>query len=382
MSDKPTILCVDDEVNILEGLKINLRKTGRILTAESGKAGLQILQDNPDIAVVISDMRMPEMDGATFLSKAVGVSPESVRILLTGFSDMEAAVRAVNEGQLFRFLTKPCPPEMLLPTVEAALRQHELITAEKVLLQRTLLGSVRALIEIMALSHPQAMGRAMRIRRRVRQIAGQVGLSPAWPAELASIFSQLAMVSLKPELSKKMYSGDVLDDVDALKVSRSANAVTRIIGKIPRLGPAISILKSLNNPVSNGESLAVRVVRSAMLIETAESRGLSPDETDKLIAAGGNTLGDELLTAISDLLESDAQPMSKVAFAPDALEEGMILADDLETIDGLLLAPRGWALNAAGLEHIRAFSDRIEANGVRVLVVADPPRQEKKQIAS
>ena len=107
MKGNPKILCVDDEPAVLEGLKMNLRRRFDVLTATSGAAALEVLEREEGIAVLMSDMRMPSMDGATLLAKARERWPFVVRLLLTGQADMNSAISAVNEGQIFRFLTKP-----------------------------------------------------------------------------------------------------------------------------------------------------------------------------------------------------------------------------------------------------------------------------------
>ena len=140
VSEPTNILCVDDEPRVLEGLALALRKDYRVHTASSGEEGLQKLKEVKGIAVVVSDMRMPVMDGATFLKRVMRNHPEITRMLLTGEPGRDAAVQAVNEGQIFRFLTKPCPPEQLKTALEAAVIQHRLITAERVLLEETLIG--------------------------------------------------------------------------------------------------------------------------------------------------------------------------------------------------------------------------------------------------
>src|SRR4051812_40550267 len=104
----PRILCVDDEPRILEGLALQLRRDYQVYTANSGQAALQTLKEANGMMVVISDMRMPGMDGATLLKQVKQRYPETTRILLTGETGRDAAVMAVNEGQIFRFLTKPC----------------------------------------------------------------------------------------------------------------------------------------------------------------------------------------------------------------------------------------------------------------------------------
>jgi DNA-binding NtrC family response regulator len=121
-----SILCVDDEPRLLEGLRLTLRQAYDVATATSGEEALEVLQKRAGAAVVISDMRMPGMDGAAFLSKVRTLWPDSTRLLLTGELGRDVAVTAVNEGQIFRFLTKPCAPAKLIAAVEAAVRQHQL----------------------------------------------------------------------------------------------------------------------------------------------------------------------------------------------------------------------------------------------------------------
>ena len=106
---KPRILCVDDEEFILEGIASNLRKSFKITTAKSGQEALDLMENEETFPIIISDMRMPGMDGAQFLKQARQVSPDSIRILLTGHADLEAAISVVNEGKIFRYLTKTCP---------------------------------------------------------------------------------------------------------------------------------------------------------------------------------------------------------------------------------------------------------------------------------
>ena len=106
----PRILCVDDDPNLLDGLTRSLRGHYRVETATDATVALENLRTVEPYSVVVSDQRMPRMDGVTFLSNIRGIAPATVRVLLTGQADMESAIAAVNEGNIFRFLTKPCPP--------------------------------------------------------------------------------------------------------------------------------------------------------------------------------------------------------------------------------------------------------------------------------
>lgn len=124
---KHTILCVDDEIDNVDALERLFRKKFTVLKATSGKEALDVLDKNPGpIALIITDQRMPEMTGVEFLEKTLQSHPETVRILLTGYTDLESVIMAVNKGQIFRYLTKPWDPVDLTNTVDHAVERFVL----------------------------------------------------------------------------------------------------------------------------------------------------------------------------------------------------------------------------------------------------------------
>src|SRR5579864_3783237 len=137
-----SVLFVDDEPHLLDGIARALRNEFDVRTATSAAEGLRVLKCSGPFAVVVSDMRMPEMNGAQFLGRVRELAPDTVRIILSGQSDMQQTIAAVNEGHIFRFLSKPCDTQSLLTVVRMGVEQHRLIVAEKVLLEQTLTGAV------------------------------------------------------------------------------------------------------------------------------------------------------------------------------------------------------------------------------------------------
>ncbi|ASD62593.1 hybrid sensor histidine kinase/response regulator [Bdellovibrio bacteriovorus] len=124
---KSTILCVDDEVDNVDALERLFRKKYNVLKATSGKEALAVLDEHPGpVALIITDQRMPEMTGVEFLEKTLTSHPETVRILLTGYTDLESVISAVNKGQIFRYLTKPWDPVDLTNTVDHAIERYSL----------------------------------------------------------------------------------------------------------------------------------------------------------------------------------------------------------------------------------------------------------------
>jgi len=118
------VLFVDDDPKILAAFQRQLRKKVTIETVESGAEGLEVLRRNGPFSLVVTDYCMPSMNGIEFLGRAREIAPETVRIMLTGSADLGAAIQAVNQGNIFRFLTKPCSPENLLEAVQAGIHEY------------------------------------------------------------------------------------------------------------------------------------------------------------------------------------------------------------------------------------------------------------------
>lgn len=133
---KERILFVDDDLNLLNAFKRTLHNQYDIRVADNGMKGLKIIRSESPFALVISDFRMPGMDGIKFLAKVRELEPDTVRVMLTGYADLDSAIEVVNKGRIFRFLTKPCPIEQLSGTIEDAIKQYRLIHAEKELLEK------------------------------------------------------------------------------------------------------------------------------------------------------------------------------------------------------------------------------------------------------
>ncbi len=130
------ILFVDDEPAVLDGYRRMLHREFEVDTAVGGELGLTTIHENGPYSVVISDMRMPGMNGAEFLFQVRQKSPETVRMLLTGGTDLNAAIDAVNKGNIFRFLTKPCTKETLVEAIHIGLTQYQSVMTEKKLAKK------------------------------------------------------------------------------------------------------------------------------------------------------------------------------------------------------------------------------------------------------
>ncbi|MBA3966190.1 MAG: response regulator [Nitrospirales bacterium] len=236
------ILLVDDEPSVLEALQRQFRKQFQITTAVSGEQGLEKLTAQGPFGVVVSDCQMPMMNGIQFLSHVRSLSPDTVRIMLTGKNDLGTAMEAVNQGEIFRFLTKPCLPEIFQKALESGIRQYQLIRAEKELLEQTLTGSLKALSEVLSLFNPEAFGRASRLKRYVLELAQQMGISDVWRLEIAATLSQIGAIILPETILKKIDAGAPLT-TDETKVFYQHPCTGRdILAKIPRMQEVADII--------------------------------------------------------------------------------------------------------------------------------------------
>src|SRR6201997_3840684 len=204
------ILLVDDDRDILDGYRRTLRGEFLIDVAQSGQEALGLIDTKGPYAVVISDIRLPGMDGIELLRRVKSAAPETVRVMLTGNAETETAIEAINEGNIFRFLIKPCSKEMMAKTITAALMQYRLIVAEKQLLEQTLSGCLQVLSEVLSLVNPAAFSRADRARRYIHHVVTAMRLGNPWQYEAAAMLSQLGCVTLAPEIVEAVYRGETL----------------------------------------------------------------------------------------------------------------------------------------------------------------------------
>ncbi|HEY0190692.1 MAG TPA: HD domain-containing phosphohydrolase [Kofleriaceae bacterium] len=363
----PRVLFVDDEPSVLEAVAVNLRRGFEVFTAVSGESGLEHLRAYPDVAVIVSDMRMPKMDGAAFLSRAKEVAPNAVRILLTGQADIDATIRAVNQGQIFRFLTKPCPRDTLRGAIDSAVQQHRLIHAEKVLLEQTLRGSVKMLIDVLAIASPAAFGRANQIKTRVLDLARELGLADSWQLEIAALASQLGAIVLPHELAEKLEHKLPLTAAEQDSVARAPAMTEQLLANIPRLEVVRAMLalhvappprKVATDPTTQLVELGAHLLRIANDLEAVESsRSERAPSTYELLVQQAEHRGEvydpEVLAAAKRLYHDRVLAPAARTVAAHHLVAGMVLAEDVRFATGNLLVARGYEITSSFIERIR-----------------------------
>jgi CheY-like chemotaxis protein len=240
------ILLVDDEQAVLDGVARRLGQDYQLTLSNEPLRALDLLAGNQRFSVILTDMQMPGMDGLAFIHRARELSPQSVFLMLTGNQDLPTATRALNEGQVFRYFTKPCASADLRAGLDAALRQWELLQAERELLQRTFVGSVNILCDIMGIAQPLLSVINERMQRLIRTACSAMGWRAHWEYLVAGKLALVGFVLIKPEAFASFLSGRPLSEADKKLYFGALETSAQLLTKIPRLERIAALVRRMS----------------------------------------------------------------------------------------------------------------------------------------
>jgi response regulator RpfG family c-di-GMP phosphodiesterase len=426
----PTMLCVDDEPNILSALRRLFRPLGyRILTAESGAAGLALLETE-SVDLVISDMRMPEMDGAAFLEQVRRLRPECVRMLLTGYSDITSILAAINRGEIYRYITKPWDDNDIVLVVRHALerralererdelvaltrRQNEQLrdlntgleaqvatrTAELKAsnvatlaandkLKKNFITTIKILSSMIEMRGGNLSGHARRVAETARDVAVKMGV-PTKDAQ------DVFLAALLHDIGKIGFSDTLL----AMPLSAMNGELLGIFRKHPvraeqllmpleDLRPVAAILRAHMERFDGGGypdglsgtaiPLGARILALAsdydnLQIGALVQRKLPPDEARKIILdSSGKRYDPAVANAFRALLEGDeAQAPEDRAVTTKQLQAGMVLSRDLFSGEGQMLLSADHVLEERLIRQLQDFESQSK---VRLMIWVWPKK--------
>ena len=358
----PRIICVDDEPRVLKGLRRMLGREFDIEVAEGGAEALTMMRSGDPFDVIVSDMRMPSMTGAQLLAAVSSEFPDTVRVLLTGQSDLEDAVSAVNDGKIFRFLTKPCPPEVLLPALNDAVEHGRLVRAERELLEETVRGSVALLAEILAIRDPAAADRGTRLKTHVKAIAAEMQIERPWDLEVAATLSEIGYALVPGEIVDRWREGGDLSDGELKLIENQPTVASHLISNIPRLEVVAEMIGRLapgSTPSANPRvETAVGIIAAASLYDRYVQEGSKEGAAVGRIRSNHPNVDPDILSAI-DAVALAAGGYTIKDLGVDDLVSGVMLGADLYAEDGKLLLKEGTELTPAAKTRILQYHEHI-----------------------
>ncbi|OAN54643.1 hypothetical protein A6A04_12015 [Paramagnetospirillum marisnigri] len=354
------ILFVDDDANLLAGLRRLMGQKFSITTAEGGIEALGKSKTEGPFAVVVCDMRMPGMDGVEVLRRLQDSAPDTVRIMLTGNADQKTAVEAINSGQIFRFLNKPCSMAGLSEAVGAGIRHYRLVTGQRALLEGTLAGSVALMGEVLSLVAPESFEHSLRLRAWALQVGTHMGLDTMWDLELAASLARIGEISLPPEVLARNRSGQRLTATEEEMMVRVPETGAGLVRRIPRMETVAEAIlyqgkwfngDGVPQAGKSGTDIPVnaRILHVLLALNDVSGGSLSRASFTALGRMNGRFDPAILNAAAASLsaMTSDEAAFSRMEVAGSGLLPGDHLEASLETDTGKLVLAAGQTITDA-----------------------------------
>jgi len=352
------ILFVDDEPAVLSGYQRLLHREFNVSVASGGEQGLASIRTNGPYAVVISDMRMPGMNGAQFLAQVRQKAPDSVRMLLTGYADLNAALDAVNEGNIFRFLTKPCEKDVLVKAIVTGVEQYGLVRIEKELLEKTLMGCIKVLTDVLSAASPEAFGKSRRIAHYVRHLVLKFRLTSTWRFEAVGSLSQLGCVTLDSDLIQQAYTYTKMSVEDQARFDAHPQAGMDLLARIPRLESVAwmigqqlkkdipDVVPGFSEPYAKEIVLGAKILKLALAFDDLRMKRLSIEDAIGRLHSRRSEFERDLVDGLDDIVPPVAM-MALRKVSTLKLAVGMIVEQEIRSAGGMLLVAKAQEITPA-----------------------------------
>ena len=353
-----SVLFVDDAPDLLLGLQVMFRGRFDVQTAGCAEDGLAAIRRHGSFAAIVADMRMPGINGAQFLARVREMSPDSSRMLLTGNADTATAVEAVNEGNIFRFLVKPCEKRELTEAIEAGVEHHRTLVAERDQLECMQLGNIKLLTDVLRAAHPVISAKSMRMARTVRHISRRLNLAVLGRLEAAASLSQLGCVTLPAELVQQAYVGARLTAEEQQQYDAHPQVAQALLASIPSMEAVGWIISQqftrdipMQSPLAAGADSAsmvfgARVMKLAAAFDAYRMRMLTDKEALSRLRSRDQEFDKQLVDLLAELAtEKAGMELRKVPVSQ--LEIGMVLEQEIRSRHGMLKMAKGQEVTAA-----------------------------------
>jgi len=368
------VLLIDDDPHLLSALRRHLADDFDLATATSGQEAIEAVRAagaaGTPFAVVVSDMRMPGLDGIETLAKIRDIAPDTVRMMLTGNADQQTAIQAINRGNILRFFNKPCPVEELQEGIKAGIAQYRLVTAERDLLEKTLLGSVRVLVEVVSINNPLGHQLSLRLREWMHLLTTEFKMPQRWRLDIALTLTGIGEMTLPPEITAKQRAGEKLTETERSIVEHAPEAARNLIANIPRLEKVAEILYLQDRgydgsgfppdgPVGEALPFDVRLLRILRDLGAATKGGPLTRAAFAVLERESGCYDPQLLARVRAALlttvqaQVQAQAPSAVEVPLSALRVGQVILSDIRQTNGHLILAANSQITAPQLERLR-----------------------------
>jgi response regulator RpfG family c-di-GMP phosphodiesterase len=366
---KPRVLVVDDDEIVLAMYQRVLRSQFEADVATDGKRACEMAESGA-YAVVVADMNMPEMTGLELLVHLHKTAPDTVRIMITSAHDQRTAADAVNSGHVFRFLPKPCRPDVFTQAVRDAAAHFRLVRHERELLEQTFNGVVEMLTGAFSACEPEALNLGQQLRERARRVGQAMKLPSTWELETAAMLLRLGMATIPAHVREKLRAHERLTPAEASLVGRIPEIGARLLAHIPRLAPVAEIIRHQGKSMGEagvpdeggprkGVSLSARILHAVVDMQILESAGLEPAAALLRLRQESKHYDPDVLNAIERLgVRTQEEATEDVEECMvENLVSGLILASDAMSDEGVSLIAAGTQLTPLLVERLRGFSE-------------------------
>lgn len=364
--EEASILIVDDEAANVQLLERLLTKAGYLRlrgTTDSREVASVVESTPPDL--ILLDLHMPHHDGYAVLADLQPLLERSYVpvLVLTADITRQARERALSSGAK-DFLSKPLDTTEVLLRIRNLLETRFLYLEERVLLEQTLQGSIRALTDVLALMNPAGFSRALRARERVSQLLEHLGIESRWELEVAAMLSQIGSVTLPAETVDKHYEGKPLNHSEAVAVARMPEVASKVIANIPRLEGVAMILahqdRRFDGKGAPPDGLrgvdipwGARVLKLVLDLDVLETRSVTEQAALEVLIEREGWYDPELIPVVARVREVEVDKQQVVEIEPRDIRTGMVLAEDIRTTTGMLLIARGQEVSERMEDRLR-----------------------------
>jgi response regulator RpfG family c-di-GMP phosphodiesterase len=359
----PVVLLVSSDPKSFSNLTRELiaMNVCEVRIAGSAADALDRISKSADIAVVLCDCPIPDMDGINFLMEVQKLNPNITRVVMTASPGADIAIRAINCGPVFRFLVKPCPTDFFVSAIKNSIRQYQYLSAEQVKISETVNGSVKMLTDLISVLNPEIFAKSNRLREMARNLAMAVNVEQIWEVEMAAFLCQVGCVTIPRQTLENWKRGITLNEAEKSMVKSIPRIGRQLVQNLPSLqnvGTYIECQRfpySVPNPAPNmtlGKNIPIggRILKVIVDFDDLYEQSGDRDMAIQEMIRRTNDYDPELLAVFTGImlgLEGFRPGQHAAATRGDRpikiryLIVGMILGQDVLDKDGRLVVARG-----------------------------------------